>query len=116
MLTLKPTDSQQWINYEDWIGAVMAAPEGRERRGDRGVSPENLTRAANAGYAATVEQTVRTTNRWLRDVRLQLGEEQTPPAFRLVRTVLHILRDHLSVKPGGLAGGPASAPVARYPV
>jgi nucleotide-binding universal stress UspA family protein/uncharacterized protein (DUF2267 family) len=97
VLTLKPTDSQHWINYEDWISAVMAAPDGREPRGEKGVRPENFMRAANAGYAATVEQTVRTTNRWLRDVRLYLGEEQTPQAFRLMRTVLHVLRDHLSV-------------------
>jgi nucleotide-binding universal stress UspA family protein/uncharacterized protein (DUF2267 family) len=98
VLTLKPTDSQHWINYEDWISAVMAAPDAREPRGEMGISPENLLRAANAGYAATVEQTVRTTNRWLRDVRLYLGEEQGPHAFRLMRTVLHVLRDHLSVK------------------
>jgi nucleotide-binding universal stress UspA family protein/uncharacterized protein (DUF2267 family) len=97
VLTLKPTDSQHWITYEDWISAVMAAPEGCEPRGEKCASPESLLPAANAGYAATVEQTLRTTNRWLRDVRIRLGERHSHNAFRVLRVVLHVLRDHLSV-------------------
>jgi uncharacterized protein (DUF2267 family)/nucleotide-binding universal stress UspA family protein len=97
VLSLKPTDVQQTVDYEDWIAEAMAVPERREERAGAALSPESLARAANASYAATVEHTLRTTNRWLRDVRLHLREEQAPQAFRLVRAVLHVLRDHLSV-------------------
>jgi uncharacterized protein (DUF2267 family) len=96
VLTLKPTDMPT-VDYEDWIAAAMATGERREPKLDKAIAPEVLSHAANASYAATVEHTLRTTNRWLRDVRRHLPEETVPQAFRLVRAVLHVVRDHLPV-------------------
>ena len=96
VVTLKPTDIST-VDYEDWIAEAMAAGERREPRHGKDAAPEVLSQAANASYAATVEHTVRTTNRWLRDVRIRLDLEHSHQALRLVRAVLHVLRDHLSV-------------------
>ena len=40
---------------------------------------------------------MRTSNRWLRDIRMGLSEENQSRAFRILRAVLHALRDHLAV-------------------
>jgi uncharacterized protein (DUF2267 family)/nucleotide-binding universal stress UspA family protein len=96
VVAMKPTDMPT-VDYEDWIAAAMATAERREQQLDKAMAPEVLSQAANASYAATVEHTLRTTNRWLRDVRLRLGEQHSHHAFRVLRAVLHVLRDHLSV-------------------
>jgi uncharacterized protein (DUF2267 family) len=96
VLALKPTDAQPTEKYDDWISAAMSQPE---PRGERAAETRGLPicRTASAGYGATVEHTLRTTNRWLGDIRLSLGEDDAPHAFRLLRAVLHVLRDHLPV-------------------
>jgi nucleotide-binding universal stress UspA family protein/uncharacterized protein (DUF2267 family) len=96
VVALKPTDVPT-VDYEDWIAAAMATAERREKKLDKSLGVEAVSRTANASYAATVEHTVRTTNRWLRDIRRHLPDKHAPQAFRLVRAVLHILRDHLPV-------------------
>jgi uncharacterized protein (DUF2267 family)/nucleotide-binding universal stress UspA family protein len=96
VVAMKPTDVPT-VDYEDWIAAAMATAERREQQLNKAVAPEALSQAANASYAATVEHTLRTTNRWLRDVRIRLGEKHSHHAFRVLRAVLHVLRDHLSV-------------------
>jgi uncharacterized protein (DUF2267 family) len=75
----------------------MASPRQPAELGEESIAPETLARATNSSYAATVEHTLRTTNRWLRDVRLRLGEKHSHHAFRVLRAVLHVLRDHLSI-------------------
>jgi nucleotide-binding universal stress UspA family protein/uncharacterized protein (DUF2267 family) len=97
VLATKPSDVQPVEAYEDWIASAMSIPEQRTGGGPKAASPEVQSRAANASYAATVEHTLRTTNRWLRDVRRHLPEAKAAHAFRVTRVVLRVLRDHLSV-------------------
>jgi uncharacterized protein (DUF2267 family) len=96
VLALKRTDAQLTVKYDDWISIAMSEPE---PSGERTAKTRDLPicRTASAGYGATVEHTLRTTNRWLGDIRLRLGEEGAPHTFRLLRAVLHVLRDHLPV-------------------
>jgi uncharacterized protein (DUF2267 family) len=96
VLAVKPTDVPA-VDYEDWIDAAMASSKQPADRGEEMIVPETISRAANSSYAATVEQTLRTTNRWLRDVRIRLDEKHSRHAFRVLRAVLHVLRDHLSI-------------------
>jgi uncharacterized protein (DUF2267 family)/nucleotide-binding universal stress UspA family protein len=96
VVALKPTDVPL-VDYDDWIAAAMATAERREKKLDKALDAETTARAANASYASTVEHTVRTTNRWLRDIRRHLPDKHAPQAFRLIRAVLHMLRDHLPV-------------------
>jgi nucleotide-binding universal stress UspA family protein/uncharacterized protein (DUF2267 family) len=93
---VKPTHTPT-ADYEDWIDAAMASPKQPTEPAEEAIAPEALARAANRSYAATVEHTVRATNRWLRDVRIRLGEKHSHHAFRVLRAVLHVLRDHLSI-------------------
>jgi uncharacterized protein (DUF2267 family)/nucleotide-binding universal stress UspA family protein len=96
VLTIKPTDVPT-VDYEDWIADAMATAARREQQLDAMVDAELLSRSAHSSYAVTVERTLRTTNRWLRDVRKGLSEEDCHHAFRVLRAVLHVLRDHLSL-------------------
>jgi uncharacterized protein (DUF2267 family) len=75
----------------------MALSKQPTDRGKETIAPETSSRSATTSYAATVDHTLRTTNRWLRDVRLRLGEKHSHDAFQILRVVLHVLRDHLSV-------------------
>jgi nucleotide-binding universal stress UspA family protein/uncharacterized protein (DUF2267 family) len=98
VLALKPTDTRPTDGeFEDWISAAMATPRHARDRADEAARLESVSRAANASFAATVEHTVRTSNHWLRDVRLRMGEGHANQAFRVLRAVLHVLRDHLTV-------------------
>jgi nucleotide-binding universal stress UspA family protein/uncharacterized protein (DUF2267 family) len=96
VLTLKPTDVPT-VDYEDWIADAMATAERREEQLDTMLDAELLSRSAHSSYAVTVERTLRTTNRWLRDVRMGLGERHCHHAFRVLRAVLHALRNRLSI-------------------
>jgi uncharacterized protein (DUF2267 family)/nucleotide-binding universal stress UspA family protein len=96
VLAVKPTDVPAF-DHEDWIDAAMASPKQSAVRGEETIAPETISRAASGSYAATVDHTLRTTNRWLRDVRIRLAERHSHDAFRILRIVLHVLRDHLSV-------------------
>jgi uncharacterized protein (DUF2267 family)/nucleotide-binding universal stress UspA family protein len=96
VLAIKPTDVVT-VDHEDWIDAAMAASKQPADRFEDSAAPEALSRIANSGYAATVAHTLRTTNRWLRDVRKRLGEKHSHHAFRVLRVMLHVLRDHLTV-------------------
>jgi uncharacterized protein (DUF2267 family)/nucleotide-binding universal stress UspA family protein len=95
VVAIKPTDMA--VDYQDWIDEAMASPKQPDECAEEAIAPETLSRAANSSYAATVEHTLRTTNRWLRDVRIRLGEKHSHHAFRVLRAVLHVLRDHLSI-------------------
>jgi uncharacterized protein (DUF2267 family) len=97
VLVAKPGDVIEPTEFDDWISSAMATPKRRVDSRARVADPHVMSAGASSGYAQTIEHTVRTTNRWLRDVRIRLGDEHSNQAFRLVRGVLHVLRDHLSV-------------------
>jgi nucleotide-binding universal stress UspA family protein/uncharacterized protein (DUF2267 family) len=97
VMVAKPSDVLEAPEYDDWVAAAMAPAMRRVDSSVRAAEPHAMSGRACAGYAQTIEHTVRTTNRWLRDVRIRLGDEHASQAFRLLRAVLHVLRDHLSV-------------------
>lgn len=46
---------------------------------------------------APIERTVHTTNAWLEELRLETGLEDRQQAYHVLRSVLHALRDRLTV-------------------
>lgn len=47
---------------------------------------------------STFDNSVETTREWLRDVQEQMGLDDEQRAFRVIRAVLHTLRDRLTVE------------------
>jgi uncharacterized protein (DUF2267 family) len=92
-------DARTEVNgKEDWISTAMREAQPLSRLAERDRRAERMVCLANASFSATVEHTVRTSNRWLRDVRVSLGQANQSQAFRILRAVLHALRDHLGVR------------------
>lgn len=53
---------------------------------------------------ATFDNTVQTTNAWLNDLMLELGKDDKHLAYSAMRSVLHALRDRLTVEHASALG------------
>lgn len=70
----------------------------RRARKNRGDTLEGRCAMATATGVRTFDSSLETTLEWLRDVQDQMGLDDEERAFRVLRAVLHTLRDRLTVE------------------
>jgi uncharacterized protein (DUF2267 family) len=62
---------------------------------------------------STFDQSLNTTLEWLKDLQEEMGLDNEQRAFRVMRAVLHALRDRLTIEDGGFCRTIANAPAER---